>query len=326
MPFDPKLMQTFVVLSDVLSFRGCAGRLGVAQPWVSERLRRLEEQLGMRLIERTSRRVELTREGAAFLPYAQQILASVEAAEQAAADIRRAGTDALSLGTLDHYSSSPERRLLIQRFLQSDPHIRLNVYGGSAAATLAERLASDDVDVVFASIHLTEARPELEYQPICTRVGMLVIPNEHPLARLDDVPLEQLSGCKVVTSPGRSNQSGLQKTLAPLAGAGAIFVPAPESDRSTIGHFAQVHGLISLSWELLPAARYVGAKTTRVPIVGHPLRSTTAIWRRRGSSRAPVQRFWHSGRVLGRILHAGPDDPDFDALAEGMRPLVSEEA
>jgi DNA-binding transcriptional LysR family regulator len=83
-------MQAFVSVAEAGSFAAAARRLGVAKSAVTKRLAQLEEHLGVRLIDRTTRAQALTDAGAAHLARARQILADLADAEAALTDLQRA--------------------------------------------------------------------------------------------------------------------------------------------------------------------------------------------------------------------------------------------
>ena len=89
-------LRDFISVADELSFTAAAARLRTAQPSLSQQIRDLERELGTALFSRSSRRVELTAAGAAFLRHARAILAQTA---QAAEEARAIGLG--RLGTLD---------------------------------------------------------------------------------------------------------------------------------------------------------------------------------------------------------------------------------
>jgi DNA-binding transcriptional LysR family regulator len=111
--FEPRLALAFVAVAREASFTRAAIRMGISQPSVSEQLRKLEDQLGFRLLARTSRTVELTTYGEAFLPHAKAIAEAFGAASAAVAEMRGHARGVLKVGNLDILSEWDERRALI---------------------------------------------------------------------------------------------------------------------------------------------------------------------------------------------------------------------
>src|SRR4051794_41892697 len=84
-------LRYFVVVAEELHFRRAAERLHMSQPPLSQQIRALEEEIGVQLLSRNQRRVELTAAGAAFLVRAREILDSVEDAARQARRVARGG-------------------------------------------------------------------------------------------------------------------------------------------------------------------------------------------------------------------------------------------
>src|SRR6188768_3001542 len=116
----------FVAVVDEAHFTRAAERLRVAQPAVSQQIRRLESQLGERLLYRDRRTVALTPAGEALLPYARAALAQVQHGQQAVAALRGLVTGALRVGLV---MPLPDRRVIraIGAFGRKYPGIELTL-------------------------------------------------------------------------------------------------------------------------------------------------------------------------------------------------------
>src|SRR5436305_14458180 len=92
---DIRLVECFIAVAEVHQFGRAAERLHIAQPSLSQQIRRLENQLGVTLLERNSRRVQLTGAGDALLREGRKTLSQAQHAVQAT---RAAGTKTLKVG------------------------------------------------------------------------------------------------------------------------------------------------------------------------------------------------------------------------------------
>ncbi|MGV7031802.1 LysR family transcriptional regulator [Methylobacterium symbioticum] len=120
---DADAIQAFVLVADLASFTRAAEALGTSQAAVSLRLKRLEDRLGHRLIERTPRQVRLSARGEAFLPAARDLLLAQERAWQ---QVEPTVPRRLVLGISDHVAG-PELPVLIGRIAAQDPALVIEV-------------------------------------------------------------------------------------------------------------------------------------------------------------------------------------------------------
>ncbi|MBV9509085.1 MAG: LysR family transcriptional regulator [Caulobacteraceae bacterium] len=302
--FDPRLALTFVSVAETLSFTRTAEQLAVAQPWVSEQIRRLEQQLGFRLLDRTSRRVEITPDGRAFLPYARAMVQANDAAQRFVRERTAQLHHSLRIGISPLVSDMPERTELVDRFVQAYPTVQLNIQV-SSVAELIYALKQGELDVVIAYATSVDPAESLETVPFCARIAHLLAPAEHPLATLKAAPLSALRGQVLVSSPGRADPIAFQRAFAPFFSCGAEIQPAPESRRTTIEHYAQIRRLICLRWNLMRTPRFPVGDMVCLPIDSpEPPTLHSAILRQSGPVRPVVERFC----ALGRALNAeGPE-------------------
>ena len=121
---DLDLLRCFVAVAEQGGFTSAGGALGLTQSAVSLKVKRLEEVLGRRVLERSSRAVALTRDGEALLGYARRMLALNDEAVRRLVAPAVAGR--LRLGVADHFVPRTLAPLLA-RFARSSPEVRLEV-------------------------------------------------------------------------------------------------------------------------------------------------------------------------------------------------------
>ncbi|WEK51467.1 MAG: LysR substrate-binding domain-containing protein [Candidatus Kaistia colombiensis] len=119
---DVESVQAFVAIADFQSFTRAAEALGTTQGAISVKLKRLEDRIGQRLIERTPRSVRLSAQGALFLDGARDFLAAHERAVAGLSDCRRRFT----LGIAAHVAG-PEVPTLLARLNAHDPGLTIEV-------------------------------------------------------------------------------------------------------------------------------------------------------------------------------------------------------
>jgi len=180
-------LRYFVTLAEELHFGRAAEREHIVQSALSQQLQRLERELGVRLLERSTHHVQLTRAGAAFLLEARRLLAQ---AERAVAAARHAGSAAAALwvGIVDaSYDSMPQ---ILQQVQQRYPSLEIHQVEAGVPEQF-KLLVEGRLDVGFgrASLAPSEIASELfRLDPL----GVLIA-DDHPLASLDTVPVAALA-------------------------------------------------------------------------------------------------------------------------------------
>ncbi len=138
-------LELFLAVVDAGGFTAAAARLRVAQPAVSAAVRRLEEELGARLLVRGARRLTLTAEGAAFLRHARAILAQVAASRHEIAAMRALEAGHFSIGAPPMVAGHLLPRV-VDRFLSERPGLRLSVVQ-AGAEEIGARVLRGDLDL-----------------------------------------------------------------------------------------------------------------------------------------------------------------------------------
>lgn len=183
-------LHYFVAVAEELNFTRAAARLHTAQPSLSQQIRDLEAEVGAPLFERSKRHVALTPAGAVFLNEARLVLAqatrAVELARQAA---HRQGS-ALRVGFVPAAEVSIFPRVLPMLRAQF-PEVELSFHSLTTAEQTAALLAKR-IDVGFLRPPLDQ--PELASTVVMNEGLVLVLPADHPLAALPDIPPQSLQG------------------------------------------------------------------------------------------------------------------------------------
>ncbi|KAF1716862.1 LysR family transcriptional regulator [Pseudoxanthomonas yeongjuensis] len=143
MDFDPTLLRTFVAVADTGSFTRAAQRQHLTQSDVSHQIRRLEEQVGRRLLSRTTRSLTVTEDGEELLRHAQRILLSFDTLARRFRPSPLSGT--VRFGAPENFMGDRLPRLLL-RFARDFPAVRLDA-SISANLDLPALIGTGDLDV-----------------------------------------------------------------------------------------------------------------------------------------------------------------------------------
>ncbi|MFM0205418.1 LysR substrate-binding domain-containing protein [Paraburkholderia fungorum] len=160
---DSNLLRAFVTVAETGAIGVAAVRLARTQAAVSMQLRRLEEELGRRLLDRSPRGVQLTEAGHLLLPFAHMILGAGADARRALSAGQVSGT--VRLGMLEDIAVGRLPRAL-RRFSIAYPQVALEIVVDTSPA-LSNRLADGSLDVVVGDPALVDSVPLLTWtQPL----------------------------------------------------------------------------------------------------------------------------------------------------------------
>ena len=192
-------MRYFIAVAEELHFSRAAQRLHIAQPPLSQQIRRLERDLGVELFHRTNRRVELTDAGRAFLVEARLTLAQAEHATEVASRAARGEAGQLIVGHMASAELNIFPRLL-PAFRKRHPGIEL-AFQLLGASEQLQMLRDGQIHAGF--LRLPASDRALTVRTIFREPLVVVLPERHPLARRRSLALPALRGERFILFPRR---------------------------------------------------------------------------------------------------------------------------
>jgi len=199
MNVDNRQLTVFVAVAREGSFTRAASDLHLVQSAVSSTIATLEADLGERLFDRTTRRVELTSAGHALLPHAQRILDAFQAARDAVEAVRGSISGLVRIGYMTNVSLVDVPRLL-GRFHEAHPGVTMRLTpAASGTAGLAEGLRRGDLDVAFLAARPSDY-PDLHLDVLASSPLGLAVPEGDQLSRRRRIRLEESADLRFVDS------------------------------------------------------------------------------------------------------------------------------
>jgi DNA-binding transcriptional LysR family regulator len=207
-------LQHFVALAQEGSFTRAARKVNIVQSGLSNSIKELEEELGSRLVERTTRKVAITEAGMLFLPHARATLASLEGAVHAVRSQGGVVSGCLRLGILQSLGFYLELAPLLKRFRSAFPGVEVSVRA-LTTDTVPGLVRSGEIDLSFHAIIGKDRWPGIQLIPYVQDRLVVVCPRDHPLASRSSVTIETLSNeIFVDLTPDRALRRLVDKVFA----------------------------------------------------------------------------------------------------------------
>ncbi|HWV98547.1 MAG TPA: LysR substrate-binding domain-containing protein [Candidatus Acidoferrum sp.] len=198
-------LRYFVAVAEELNFTKAAAKLHLAQPSLTRQIHNLEEEIGVRLLNRSKSQVALTEEGRSFLVDARRILALATESILAVQRLSRGETGHLNIAYLSNFDFEllPETLAV---FRQTFPHIALNLFDMTPAEQF-RALDARKIDLGFVGLPPPATAGGLRWEKIARHRTVVVLPTKHRLAGKRHVNLRDLEtlffvGMSDKTHPG----------------------------------------------------------------------------------------------------------------------------
>ncbi|MFO1129056.1 MAG: LysR family transcriptional regulator [Rhodospirillales bacterium] len=214
---DLQQLRCFVAVAEELHFGKAAGRLQMLPAALGRHVRLLEEEIGARLLERTTRNVALTEEGALFLDEARALLRQVDTLSARFHQRRRSRTTTLRLGVIDSAAAGLVP-MVLHDFRQRRPDVAVQLVENKTIRLLP-RLLSGSIDLAFVRPPEV-ADKALEFFFLFHETPIVAVPERHPLAGRERLWIEDLKDQPMIVPERRSRPHSHDLTLQLFAEAG----------------------------------------------------------------------------------------------------------
>lgn len=220
-------LRVFVAVAEELHFGRAAQRLHLAQPPVSRTVRQLEDELGQRLFDRSTRSVSLTAAGIALLEPAREVLAAHRRAELT---MRSAARGSIGTVRVVYAGASTQAQVgaLAQEVRNSAPDIALDLIGSTYGQAALDLVMGGDAEVALGRWEVLPAR--LASKEIHREQLVVAVPEADPLSARSSVALAELADSPFVTLPAESLLvARLQRDAAAAGFTPRVAQVAPDS-------------------------------------------------------------------------------------------------
>jgi DNA-binding transcriptional LysR family regulator len=212
-------LRYLVALAEERHFTRAASREHVAQPALSQQIRRLEAEVGLALVQRTTRSVALTEAGELLLARARRALAEVDTARAELGELAGVRAGHLAIGAIT--TTGPvDVSGLVADFLARHPAVELTVREQSSEE-LGQMLRLDQLDLAFLSATESIKSHGLGLHRLVAEELVVLLPVDHELASRPSVRLAELADARFVSYRAGARLRELLESAARDAG----FVP-----------------------------------------------------------------------------------------------------
>ena len=216
-------LRAFVSIGRLSSFTRAADALHATQPALSAQIRELEEALGVKLFDRSTRSVTLTQAGEDLLPVVDNVLADLGSVVERARDVARRNTGRVTVAALPSLAATM-MPAVVARMRAQHPGIAI-VIRDALAERILGLIRADDVD--FALTSAPPVDPQLQFTPLFTDRMVAVLPAGHPVAKAKSVRLADLLDAPLVLM---DRDSSVRRSVdAACASIGRLAEPAYEA-------------------------------------------------------------------------------------------------
>jgi DNA-binding transcriptional LysR family regulator len=298
--YDLKHLATFIAVAEELNFHRAAERLAMAQPAVSRIVLELEDRLGVKLLERTTRKVRLTESGRYLLEEAQEILGRIEAAENTTRLLASGTKAVLRVGytTITGHSVMPD---ITREFRQTNPDVRVEL-SYMTSPMQRDKILQDEIDLGLIDGPFQSS--EIESRLVARHKLWALLPPRHPLTAKAHLTIEDLAAEELVIGTNSEWPTFRRIVVDAFQSAGLVMKVGQEA-QSLTGLLGLVTAGVGITlFTAMP--RFCGENViVPRPVITNPpvLIETHLAWRRTSINMAK-RRFIEASQKVGATYMA----------------------
>lgn len=284
MNFSLRQLAAFTAVARTASFTRAAAELHLSQPALTVQVRKLEEALGLRLLDRNTRRVRLTAVGRELLPVFERVMNDIAAVAGGARELAAGDRGVVHVAALPSVCA----RLLpeaLAELARTHPNVTVRLRD-VVAQRVADLLQSEEADLGIGPF--ARATPGVEIRPLLRDEMVALVPAGHRLARRRSVRLAELARESLVYMDSQSSVRAVVERAFEAAGVAAV-------PRFEVTYMSSAAGLVQagLGVALLPSTAFELGATHRLAVVrvaDAGLAREVAIATKSGRSVSPAAR------------------------------------
>jgi len=210
-------LRYFITVAEELNFSKAALKLYTAQPSLSQQIKDLEEDVGVKLLHRTKRKVELTEEGAVFLEQARLTLAQADKAIAMARQVSPAKQQMMRIG----FVPVAEMKIfpyVLPNLRVQNPDLKIELLSLNNTEQM-KLLKKGELDLTFTRHNFNS--DEIESQFVIREPLIFILPKDHPLAKYDRIPVKALNSIDFII-PSAEQSLILHNAILDFAKANGI--------------------------------------------------------------------------------------------------------
>ena len=291
-------LRYFVAVAEALSFTKAAQQLRLAQPSLTRQVRNLEDEIGVRLLDRAKNQIALTEEGRLFLFESKKLLAKSDEIVAAVQRMNRGESSQLNIGYVAnlHYELLPAT---LGAFRKLCPRVALNLFDMTRAEQF-EALDGHKIDLGFVGLRPARSGHDLRSEGVAHDTMLVALPASHPLAKKPKLKLADLAPQHFICKSDKTHPGVREWLLETCQGAGfAVKILQEAAAEPAMIQFVADGLGVALLPEQTAALPHEGVVFR--PLTPPLRRESTIAWRADNPSK-PLQDYIRIVKDLARIM------------------------